>query len=186
MNIFYLHDSPEECAKMHNNKHCVKMILESAQMLCTTHRHLDQFFSQDEKGDYVFTQVGIMKDNESVVYKTAHLNHPSTKWVRESGNHYMYLYNLFVALCDEYTFRYGKVHLTDTKLRNLLKEQPKNIPNAGFKKPPQCMPMVYKNEDTILAYRTYYMSAKSKFMDYKKREAPQWVKDWNKGSETNE
>ena len=179
MNIFYLHENPEIAALMHNDKHCVKMILESAQMLCTTHRHLDQFYAPNKNGDYVFTRIGIMKDNENVVYKTAHLNHPSTKWVRESRNHYMYLYNLFVSLCDEYTHRYGKTHLTDTKLRKLLANAPVNIPDAGFKEPPQCMPMVYKHEDTITAYRTYYMKDKNHFMNYTKREKPLWVKNWS-------
>jgi len=178
MNIFYLHSNPSEAALMHNDKHCVKMILESAQMLCTTHRHLDQFYAPNEKGDYVFTKIGIMKDNESVVYKTAHLNHPSTKWVRKSLPHYQYLYDLFVALCDEYTHRYGKTHLTDTKLRKLLATPPQNILDNGFQEPPQCMPMVYKNEDTITAYRTYYMKAKLSFMTYTKRETPTWIKEW--------
>ena len=133
MNIFYLDTDPTKAAIMHNNKHCVKMILESAQMLCTTHRHLDQFYTPNEKGDYEFTRIGIMKDNESVVYKTAHLNHPSTIWVRETSEHYNYLYNLFVALCDEYTYRYGKVHMTDNKLRKLLANLPVNIPKNVFK-----------------------------------------------------
>ena len=37
MNIFYLHQSPYIAAKVQYNKHVVKMILESAQMLCTAH-----------------------------------------------------------------------------------------------------------------------------------------------------
>ena len=40
MNIFYLHNDPAEAAKLQYNKHVVKMILESAQMLCTTHHAL--------------------------------------------------------------------------------------------------------------------------------------------------
>ena len=35
MNIFYLHEDPVKAAKLQYNKHVVKMILESAQMLCT-------------------------------------------------------------------------------------------------------------------------------------------------------
>ena len=38
MNIFYLHEDPVKAAKLQYNKHVVKMILESAQMLCTAHR----------------------------------------------------------------------------------------------------------------------------------------------------
>ena len=41
MNIFYLHNDPTECAKQHNDKHVVKMILEYAQLLSTAHRVLD-------------------------------------------------------------------------------------------------------------------------------------------------
>ena len=178
MNIFYLNKDPSIAALMHNDKHCVKMILESAQMMCTAHRELDQFYLPNADDEYIFTQIGIMKDNRDVVYKMAHFNHPCSKWVRYSSSHYEYLYKLFVSLCDEYTYRYGKVHLTDKKLRVLLKNNPVNIPDAGFKEPPQCMPMVYKHEDTITAYRTYYMKAKKSFMHYTKRETPLWIKEW--------
>ena len=41
MNIFYLHKDPEVSAKMHCDKHVVKMIIEYAQMLSTAHRMLD-------------------------------------------------------------------------------------------------------------------------------------------------
>ena len=40
MNIFVLHKNPIEAAKMACDKHVVKMILETAQMLCTVaHAH---------------------------------------------------------------------------------------------------------------------------------------------------
>ena len=42
MNIFYLHKDPVIAAKVQYNKHVVKMILESAQMLCTAHHHYDE------------------------------------------------------------------------------------------------------------------------------------------------
>ena len=41
MNIFYLNKDPKIAAMEHNDKHCVKMILEYAQMLSTAHRELD-------------------------------------------------------------------------------------------------------------------------------------------------
>ena len=41
MNIFYLDTDPVLAAQMQCDKHVVKMILESAQMLCTAHRVLD-------------------------------------------------------------------------------------------------------------------------------------------------
>ena len=160
MNIFYLHEEPETCAQMHNDKHCVKMILESAQMLCTAHRALDG----NDKCDNMF------------MYKQAHLNHPSTKWVRENCYNYRWMFDLFEALCDEYTYRYEKGHATDLKLRETLRELPMKIPmiNTAFKEPPQCMPDEYKSRDTVEAYRNYYMGEKSSFSTWKNRQTPEW------------
>jgi len=64
MNIFYLDPDPVKAAQVQYNKHVVKMILESAQMLCTAHRYYG---------------------NEDVPYKIAHLNHPSTIWCRQNS-----------------------------------------------------------------------------------------------------
>ena len=44
MNIFYLDKNPKRAAQLQYNKHVVKMILESAQMLCTAHR----FYGNDD------------------------------------------------------------------------------------------------------------------------------------------
>ena len=37
MNIFILDKDIEKCAEAHVDRHVIKMILESAQMLCTVH-----------------------------------------------------------------------------------------------------------------------------------------------------
>jgi hypothetical protein len=159
VNIFYLHADPRVAARYHNDKHVVKMILESAQMLSTAHRELDD-------------------DVDDILYRSTHKNHPSTKWARENITNYMWLYFLFEALCDEYTHRYGKVHLTDQKLRDVLQHSPKNIsPDSSFTQPPQCMPEGYKIEgNSIEAYRNYYMGEKSGFAKWTKRRTPLW---WN-------
>jgi len=163
MNIFYLSDNPQEAALMHNDKHCVKMILESAQMLGTAHRVLDG----DEKCNNLF------------MYKEAHKNHPSTKWVRENVYNYTWLFDLFEALCDEYTYRYDKAHATDLQLREVLREMPLHIPmmNTRFTEPPQCMPDEYKCLDTVEAYRKYYLGEKSHFSSWKKRPTPTWYQN---------
>ena len=41
MNIFYISDNPVEAAEWMVDRHVVKMILESAQLLSTAHRLLD-------------------------------------------------------------------------------------------------------------------------------------------------
>ena len=100
MNIFYLHKDPVKAAKYQYNKHVVKMILESAQMLCTAHHHYAEL--NDYNTDYI-------------PYKKAHYNHPSTVWVRQNSRNYYWLYHHMLALGDEYKKRYGKKHLSITK-----------------------------------------------------------------------
>lgn len=146
MNIFYLHKDPVKAAQYQYNKHVVKMVLESAQMLCTAH-HL------------------IMGDDADVPYKIAHPKHPSTKWVTYSASNYAWLYQHMLALGDEYTKRYGKVHLTITKCKDKLAKLPGGIFNVGFSEPPQAMPDEYKHESAIHAYWNYYIGEKHKVIN---------------------
>ena len=100
------------------------------------------------------------------MYKKAHLNHPSTVWTRSNKTHYQWLYDLFVALAEEYTHRYSKTHSTDAKLSEVLQLSPNNIPdNKVFTQPPQCMPDQYKCEDSIIAYQKFYIGEKAHFSE---------------------
>ena len=164
MNIFYLSSCPQEAAESHNDKHCVKMILEYAQMLSTAHRELDD-------------------DVPDILYKSTHKNHPSTIWTRSSKQHYDWLFRLFRMLSAEYSIRYGlisdtndtfKVHKTWEKLGKILETAPKNIKDNGWIDPPQCMPDHCKKPDTIDAYRNYYLTEKASFSTWKYSQQPTW------------
>ena len=143
MNIFYLHSDPNVAASYFYDKHKVKMILESAQMLCTAHRYYG---------------------NEDVPYKTAHLNHPSSIWCRQNDKQYRWLFNHMLALGAAYTKRYGKKHASIEKCLGPLSFLPPNIPtDQEFTEPPQCMPDEYKVEgDSLSAYWNYYEQEKYK------------------------
>ena len=143
MNIFYLNSDPVKAAQIQYDKHVVKMILESPQMLCTAHHLL------------------CPEQSDDIPYKIAHKNHPSTIWVRQSASHYLWLYYHMLALGDEYTKRYGKTHLTITKCKDVLAKYPGGIFHVGFTEPPQCMPDEYKVEgDSLSAYWNYYEQEK--------------------------
>ena len=156
MNIFYLDRDCVTSAQYHTDKHVVKMILEYSQLLCTAHRILDD-------------------DVDDRLYRATHKNHPSAKYVRYTDSNYNFVYRMFTALCDEYTYRYGKVHLTDTKLRELLKTPPKNIPVGQMTRMPQAMPDEFKCCDSIIAYRNYYRIAKQHLHTWTKRAVPQFI-----------
>ena len=149
MNIFYLHEDPHLAASYVYDKHKVKMILESAQMLCTAHRYYG---------------------NENVPYKTAHLNHPSSIWVRENTHHYYWLYEHMLALGNEYTKRYRIRHLSFIKCAGPLMRHPEGMPTIEYKQPPQCMPDEFKRSNAIHGYWRYYITDKRKICN--KNEIP--------------
>ena len=140
MNIFYLHPDPAKAASFFYDKHKVKMILESAQILCTAHH--------------------VYNNGDNVPYKKAHVNHPSTIWARENVHHYWWLYEHMIALGKEYTARYNKHHLTIAKCQDTLFYPPLGMPVKDFVEPPQCMPDEYKDPSSLIAYWNYYENEK--------------------------
>ena len=149
MNIFYLDEDPKLAAIYQYNKHVVKMILESAQMLCTAHH--------------------VHGNPDDVPYKQAHLNHPSSVWARENASNYRWLFEHFCALSQEYYVRYGKTHLSYTKCFHPLSMIPARLEGTfnGITKMPQCMPDKYKDKCSIQAYWNYYIGEKHKVANTK-------------------
>jgi hypothetical protein len=180
MNIFYLDYDPRTCAEMHIDKHVVKMILEYAQLLSTAHRVLDGTLIDRLSPSGRKQKAYVLTDNrESALYSATHINHPSAVWVRQHAVNYCMLYKLFVATCEEYTHRYGKVHATDTKLREVLKQEPKNIfmdhKSRIWLGPTPAMPDECKIADDVIAsYRKYYIDKKCDMAKWTNREPPDW------------
>lgn len=176
MNYFKLSYNLKEAAKFHLDKHAVKMPTEYTQLLCTAHRVLDGEMYIDKTANNRRIKRWRMqdKDMECELYKASHINHPTAIWVRQSVENYNELYNAWLALCEEYTHRYGRKHLTQVKLETILKTPPKNIPNVPGTEVPQAMPDDVKHRDVVTAYRQYYNKYKTKFAVWTKRETPEW------------
>ena len=177
MNIFYLDANPEWAASMHCDKHVVKMILESAQLLSTAHRLLDGVMSVElsEKGRK--RKVWTLSDRrEPILYKASHINHPSAKWVRESNFNYVWLYRLLDNLCTQYTSRYYKLHKVERDgLLLHLYRLPRNIPITHATPIPQCMPDEFKVDgDPVKAYRNYYCGHKTDMKKWAYSQTPAW------------
>jgi hypothetical protein len=178
MNIFYLDHDVKKCAEMHNDKHVVKMILEYAQLLSTAHRVLDGTIVVGLSKTGRKQSRYVLPDNrESLLYSATHLNHPSAVWVRKSKQNYLWLANMLIALCGEYTHRYGKIHKVerDGLCYVLLKNIPHSIIDSDFTQPTPAMPDVVKIPgDSIKSYRNYYINNKTHLANWKKRTIPEW------------
>jgi hypothetical protein len=156
MNIFALSLDPREAAQFHCDKHVIKMILETAQLLYCSHWVLDP-------------------DNlPADAYKKTHPNHPCSIWIRESVENYRWLSDLGLWLCREYTFRYGKRHKTEDHIVWLSDNFPP-LP-AGDRTPfRMAMPDEYKTDDPVRSYRAYYLGAKERMLVFSKRPLPPFV-----------
>ena len=156
MNIFLLHKEPKICAEYHCDKHVVKMILETAQMLSTAYRK--KFGDNDD------------------LYKTAYPKHPMTIWDGDSGDNFFWSIQLLDQLLYQYTVRYKKVHKT-IKISNLLHSKHKlwHTWKTKFTRPPLCMPDEYKSDDYIQSYRNYYIGDKKRFARYTSVDTPEFM-----------
>lgn len=162
---------------MHVDKHCVKMILEYAQLLSTAHRILDGTESIVISPTGRKKKVWTLSDHRNdVLYSATHINHPSAIWVRHSLENYQWLYNMFRDLIKEYTYRYGKDHKCAMLLSN-LQYPPNNIPKGPFTEPTPAMPDEYKVAgDSISSYKNYYLGAKTRMFSWKNRPTPTWIR----------
>jgi len=189
MNIFILHLNTKICAMYHCDKHVVKMILEYVQLLYTAcwyvwyeHDNNIQIEDRSEKVDYKVNMSSLPewiltapKTKTGLTgYRATHYNHPCAIWVRESLENYLYLCQLGIDLCDEYTYRYGKTHMCQQHLIWLQDNFPP-IPSYGLTQMKTAMPDKYKNEnDVVKSYRQYYNGDKTTFAKWSKRDIPYW------------
>ena len=177
MNIFFLHEDVEICAQMHLDKHVVKMILETSQLLSTAHRVLDgQEIIRLSKSGRKQKAWQLPDARESILYSATHVNHPSAIWCRRSKENYLWLARLNQELCREYTYRYGKTHSCERSglMEFLLNNFPDKFPFVGFTPVTPAMPDQYKVPSSVESYRNYYNGAKSHIARWKNRPIPTW------------
>ena len=177
MNIFYIDEDPVQAAIWMVDKHVVKMILESAQLLSTAHRVLDGVQTQGKTATGRNVKRWVLPDaRENVMYSATHVNHPSAIWCRESVENYNWLVDHMFALMGEYTYRYEKKHACDGELSYMLQSPPNNLKKFEMTKMPSAMAEEYIiSENPVDNYRNYYRIGKSTMHSWKKREVPEWI-----------
>jgi len=164
MNIFFLDMDVKKCAEYHCDKHVVKMVLETAQLLCSAHHVIAELPTK-----YRTT-------TDQVPYKLSHKNHPCSIWVRNSLSNYLYLCELGLELCKEYTYRYGKRHKSQDVIEWCVTNKI-NISDKGLTEPPKAMPDKFKVKDVVQSYRNYYIGEKLGFSKWKGRDKPEWINE---------
>jgi len=154
MNIFILDENPVKCAEYHCDKHVVKMLLESAQMLCTV--------------SWIY---GL-----SAPYRPTHQKHPCTLWVSTSLGNWNWLVSLCDALNEEFKYRFSHIH--NHKSYDVIKELvTPEFPKLRQTPFAQAMPLQYREKgNAVLAYRRFYLAEKKHFCSWTKRTPPEWFR----------
>lgn len=155
MNIFILDTDVKRCAQYHVDKHIVKMILETTQLL--NNARIKYF----PKADHV--------------YRKTHENHPASIWASANKSNFDWLCKLGLELCKEYSYRYGKIHKCQAIIEEFYKS-PMKPPYGELTNFAQCMPDIYKRKDAVEAYRNYYCGDKRNIAKWSKRNIPEWWK----------
>jgi|TARA_R110000803_G_scaffold10752_1_gene32587 hypothetical protein len=152
MNIFVLDTEIKKCAEYHCDKHVIKMILESVQMMSSV----------------------VRLSGYDLGYKLTHKNHPCTIWARKSLANYKWLFKLTEGLNAEYRYRYNKT--VNHKSYDMVKTLPMpNIPDTGLTPFAQAMPDQYKSNNAVQSYRDYYLNEKANLLTWTKRKTPAWI-----------
>lgn len=155
MNIFVLDRDPVVAARYACDKHVVKMVLETAQILCSA--------------------LFLNNDNIPIQYKPTHVKHPCVLWAAKSIENFRWLVYHGLGLADEYNFRYKKIHKSSNVILD-CGNLDYIIPAGGLTEFEQCMPKPYIDSDPVIGYHNYYNNDKAKFAKWTLRDVPYWFK----------
>lgn len=158
MNIFVLDEDYRNAAQMHCDKHVVKMITESAQLLSTALR-LNGF---------------------PVGYNLTHQNHPCAIWTRMSFDNFTWLKNLAYSLEKEWRYRFDHRNNEEHKAASIIREiapyaRKVIFPYQGLTEFHKCFPEYLRHLEVVPGYRQTYIFEKQHILTYTKREPPFWL-----------
>ena len=166
MNVFCLDRDPMKAAHMMCDKHVVKMIVETCQILSAV---LDNNYTtkEDIKPSVQLGTAG---------YPPAHVKHPSTMWAMEAKGNYKWLVKHLRGLCIEYSRRYNKTHSMEGQLM-IFEGQLPQLSFAKERKTEFVQAITDKRwhrKDPVEAYRVYYNMEKFTFAKWKLGNVPDW------------
>ena len=179
MNIFVLDTDVKKCAEYHCDKHLVKMITEHNQILgsiaytargITRKRDITPEFIQKNFQGFPRKHA----DGSPHPYGIGYKNHPCTQWTKSSMQNYMWLCNLTLRMCEEYTRRYGRKHAGESICSWYYSNMPAALPMLTMTPFAQAMPDDCKSPDAVSAYRNYYMKHKARFAKWAHSPTPHW------------
>jgi len=159
MNIFASDKCPVKAAQNLDDKRLVKMVSETGQLLSTALFRLGYW--------------------SNVLYKPGYQNHPCTVWTRASRGNFNWLVDHGIALGNEYTHRYYRLHASQAVIETAKEISLTAVfPADKLMDFPNCTD-VYTGRSIVNRYRTYLIHTKWKDSSPKwtNRGPPKWYKE---------
>ena len=172
MNVFCLDRDPTKAAEMMCDKHVVKMIIETCQILSAVIdvNYIDEHRAKGWKSK-PSQQLGCPN------YPPAHVKHPATLWAIEARGNAVWLCKHLRELCRQYYLRYdNKSH----KLEGCTQIYEAQLQYCKFKQERKTefvqaiTDKRWHRKDPVEAYRTYYNMEKFTFAKWKLGNKPEW------------
>lgn len=189
MNIFVLHRNPRKAARWHLDKHVIKMILETCQLLYTAHWILFYPHLKEQKSAVGLSRAQkqlsipaylqsapLCQTTKEPTYRPTHAHHPCARWARATSGNYRWLVTLGQELAREFRYRFHKVHACETHIEWLAAHLPPTIQRYPKRPFVMAMDQAYRiSENPVESYRHYYGTAKRELIHYTRRHVPHWL-----------
>tara|TARA_R110000803_G_scaffold86474_1_gene152862 strand:- start:28589 stop:29248 length:660 start_codon:yes stop_codon:yes gene_type:complete len=195
MNIFALSESPHQSAIEMLDKHIVKMPTETCQMLHTNILYME--YIEKHGKEPTLNELKVFHwHNDSPLMKPAMLNHPSTIWARQSFDNLEWLFEHGLALCDEFSNRYDKIHGSHKRIMDCYAFDDRVLqhkyPHSGLTPVNIAMFDKYRLDEkkyynrnpnatgwdfVIASYKHYYLEGKWEFATWKTQPPNWWPKN---------
>lgn len=164
MNIFVLDEEPRAAARYHCDRHVVKMITESGQLLSTA------LHSHAKRRGRVLTS--------ETLYRSTHRYHLCAVWTTECRANFQWVQELMIGLIEEYDHRWpGNVNkfIRARAMQEELMEWAWLLPLGPRTPFVKCVAKDLRNLDAVSAYRQCYRRDKAHLMQFTGRERPPWL-----------
>ncbi len=176
MNIFILDENPKIAAQMLCDKHIVKMIVESMQILMTVlylKNGIENRKDFESKQDLVQS---LTKDfPRETPYKLGYYRHPCVLWCLESDTNILWLLRHQKELLNQYTIRYNKTHSVQNIFDWYILNHSNYLDITQLRtKFALAMPEKYRCESSVVSYRLYYLFEKAKIAKWNFTKTPEW------------
>jgi len=163
MNIFSFHKDLCLNAADHPDSYVVKLPLEAAQIASTGLRLMQQ-------------------SAPSYLYKPTHTGHPLSLWAADSLDNIIAVCQYGLAVADEYSYRYGKIHKSSAVMGKIICQfAPPDYISIDLEgrllDSPACTNGIV-DSDRISSYRQYFVKQKYGKIkcSWKHRKEPPWIK----------